>query len=909
MALIPGTRIGVYEVTAQIGEGGMGQVFRATDTKLKRQVAIKILPPSLSADRDQLARFQREAEVLASLNHPNIAAIHGIEESGSGTALVMELVEGEDLSHRIARGAIPVAEALTIATQIAEALEAAHEQGIVHRDLKPANIKVRADGTVKVLDFGLAKEMVPAGASSMQQMNSPTLSIHATLAGIILGTAAYMSPEQARGRGVDARTDIWAFGCVLFEMLTARRPFDGETVTDILGAIVHKEPEWDLLPPTLPASLRRTLERCLAKDQKQRLRSIADVRLEIQDLLTRPRSGAHHVDAAPAPPRDVGLTRREAVAWALAAASLVAALSAIALLWMRPRGSELPALRLSLLHPEGSEVGIPAISPDGRRVAYSARRTDGMPMVWVRDLDQSTPKAIAGTESGKGLFWSPDSKRLGFFVGGILKQVSADGGPVQEIVRGVRVGAAWGAGDVLVYAAANANLFRVRASGGETSPATSSQGPDWEYTWPSMLPDGRHFLFTAKHWAGLAESGAQGIYVGSLDDPADVHQLLPELSAAVYAPPGYVVFARAGQLMAATFDAAARRITGEPIGLGEAVAFDTSFFTAGVSAAANGTLAIRPPPAPVASAASGQAGAFEAELTLVRRDGSVIARFGGVQELSYHMAMSPDGRTVVAQVQDTRSAGSDLWRFDVETGARTALTSMRTTGGYVGSPVWSPDGTRIAFACQPPKILDDVCVRDMRTGTVTKAIDSPAIWEHPTAWSADGQYMLVAYNDYTKASIEELRVWSSRTGTVSPYIKPAQRGIFSPDTTFVAFNSLETGRAEVYVTTFPERRQTWPVTTEGGRVLSWSADGHELLVATLTGHIAAYPVTTSNGSFSAGAPQVLVRNVGFDGQYTLANHDHSRILIRVAKDADKDRGEIRLLFGWANGLAARSGVR
>ena len=884
----------------------MGEVYRARDPQLKREVAIKILPADVTADADRLARFQREAEMLASLNHANIAQVFGIAEGDGVRGIVMELAEGETLAQLLARGPLPLDEALGIARQMAEALEMAHDRSIVHRDLKPANVMLTPDGVVKVLDFGLAKALNAVPDVTGNVATSPAM----TRAGIILGTAAYMSPEQARGRAVDARTDIWAFGCVLFEMLTGRRPFDGETVTDILGAIVHKEPEWGLLPGTLPDSLRRMLERCLAKDQKQRLRNIADVRLEIQDLLTRLRSVANRTDATPASPRLAGFTRREAAAWGLAVASLVAAVSATAVLWMRPASDsdERPALRLSMLHPEGGEVGIPMISPDGRRVAYSARRADGMPMMWVRDLDQSTPKPLAGTEGGNRMFWSPDSKRLGFVVGDVLKQVSADGGPVQEVVRGVRVGAAWGSGDVLVYAAANGHLFRVSTSGGEAVAATAIHGPDWEHGWPSMLPDGGHFLFTAKHWAGLAESGAQGIYVGSLDDPADAHQLLPELSSAVYAPPGHVVFARGGQLMAAPFDLGTRRITGEPILLGETVALDTSFYTAGLSAAANGTLAIRPPPAPVVSSAAGQAGAYEAEMTLLKRDGSIASRFGGIQQFSYHMAMSPDGRSVVAQVLDTRSSAPDLWRFDVESGARVALTSMRTSGGYVGSPLWSPDGTRVAFGCQPPGILDDVCVRDMRSGAVTTAVESPAIWEHPVAWSADGQYMLVAYNDYTKSSIEELRVWSAKTNTLSPYIKPAERGSFSPDGRFVAFNSMETGRAEVYVTTFLERRQTWPVTTEGGRVLSWRADGKELLVATLTGHIVAYPVTTTSGNFSAGAPQVLVRNVGFDAPFAVATPDHSRILIRVPKDADKDRGEIRLLFGWAKGLA-RQGSR
>ena len=889
----------------------MGEVYRARDPQLKREVAIKILPSDVTADVDRLARFQREAEILASLNHANIAQVFGIAESGGVRGIVMELAEGQTLALMLAQGPLPLDEALTIAKQIAEALETAHDRGIVHRDLKPANVMITPDGVVKVLDFGLAKAM-DQGSGGREQgsgpaANSPTITTPAlTRAGIILGTAAYMSPEQARGRAVDARTDIWAFGCVLFEMLTGRRPFNGETVTDILGAIVHKEPDWSVLPGTLPDSLRRLLERCLSKDQKQRLHNIADVRLEIQDLLARPSSAGDATGVATTTPGHSRMTTRERVAWGLAVASLVAAASAVALLRVAPSSAnERPALRLSMLHTEGGEVGAPAISPDGRRVAYSARRADGMPMIWVRDLDQSTPKPLAGTEGGNRQFWSPDSKRLGFVVGDVMKHISADGGPVQEVARRVGGGAAWIVGDVMLYSSANGQIQRIAASGGQAVPGTTLQGPDWGHYWPSALPDGRHFLFTAKHWAGLAETGAQGIYLGSIDNPSDLRRLLPELSSAVYAPPGFVIFARDGQLMAAAFDPGTGRITGEPIALGEPVAVDASSYTAGVSAAANGTLAIRPPPAQLASSPSGSV-AFDAELTLLKRDGSVASRFGGVQKFTYYMALSPDGRTVVAQVQDARTSATELWRFDVESGARTPLTAMRTGGGYAGSPVWSSDGTRLAFGCQPPGILDDVCVRDMQSGVVTTAVESRTIWEHPVAWSADSQYMLVSYDDYTESSADELRVWAAKTNTLSPYIKSvgSTEGVFSPDTRFVAFSSSESGRVEANVTTFPERRQTWPLTTDGGNVLSWSADGREILVATLSGHIVAYPVTTNGANFSAGAPQVLIRNVGFDSRFARATRDHSRILIRAPKDADKDRGEIRLLFGWAKGLSA-----
>jgi eukaryotic-like serine/threonine-protein kinase len=824
---------------------------------------------------------------------------------------VMELVEGPTLADRLSQGPMPLDETLAVARQIAEALEAAHERGIVHRDLKPANVKLTPDGVVKVLDFGLAKAF-DSGTVDVAGASPTITSPAVTRAGVIMGTAAYMSPEQARGRTVDARTDIWAFGCVVFELLTGRSPFDGDTITDVLGAIVHKEPAWTTLPPGTPDRLRRMLHRCLTKDPRQRLHNIADARLEIDDVLAARRSGGGEAEPARTGRPPKGLHPREVTAWSLAA---LAVTSLIAGAWLvtsgrsgSRAGAEPPPLHVSVVHDEGSEVGVPVISPDGRRVAYSARRGDGTPVIWVRHLDESASRALTGTDGGNRVFWSPDSKQLGFVVGNVLKRIPADGGPVREIARGVRVGASWGAADVVLFGSSGGNIRRVGVSGGPVTDATKLQGPDWEHLWPSLLPDGRHFLFTAKHWAGLAETGAQGIYLGSLEKPADIRQLLPELSGAVYAPPGYVVFARDGQLMAAPFDLDAGRITGEPVALGEAVPSDTSFYTAAVSAAATGTLALRPPPAPAVSTAAGQSGVFDSELAFLTRDGSIASRFGGVQAMTYYMAVSPDGRSVVVQLTDPRTSAADLWRIDINSGARTAVTSMRTSGGYAGSPVWSPDGIELAYGCQPPGILDDVCVQDMRSGAVRRVVESRTLWEHPVAWSRDGQYLLVAYDEYTGASAEELRVWSTKRHTLDPYVKASetQEGAFSPDTRFVAYSSSENGRAEVYVTTFPEPRQTWPLTTDGGRVLSWRADGKEILVATLSGHIAAYPVTTTGGNFSAGSPHILIRNVGFDARYARATADHSRILVRLPKDADKDKGEIRLLFGWSRMLDANT---
>ena len=366
MALTPGTRLGVYDITAAIGEGGMGQVYRATDAKLKRQVAIKVLPPALSADADRLARFQREAEVLASLNHPNIAAIYGLEDSGGVTALVMELVEGDDLSQRIARGAMPLDDALPIATQIAQALEAAHEQGIIHRDLKPANIKVRSDGAVKVLDFGLAKAMDPAGALGANPANSPTLTAHATALGMIMGTAAYMAPEQARGKAVDKRADIWAFGVVLYEMLAGRAAFAGDTVTDIIAAVVTREPDFTALPTATPASIRRLLARCLEKDPKRRVRDIGDVRFDLEETIARGSSDARAAESVGGPARLAGAPRAGTIAWTVLGVVLGASLAAGLAwsgVWPRSRPSESLPLSVSIVHTEGSDVAAPAISP------------------------------------------------------------------------------------------------------------------------------------------------------------------------------------------------------------------------------------------------------------------------------------------------------------------------------------------------------------------------------------------------------------------------------------------------------------------------------------------------------------------------------------------------------------------
>ena len=494
LALAPGTRLGVYEVVASIGEGGMGQVFRARDTKLDREVAIKILPEAFAHDADRLARFQREAKTLASLNHANIAAIYGLEESGGMTALVMELVEGDDLSQRIARGAIPLDEALPIAKHVAEALEAAHEQGIIHRDLKPANIKVRPDGMVKVLDFGLAKAMEPLGAMSPSHSQSPTITTPAmTQAGVILGTAAYMSPEQARGKAVDRRTDVWAFGCVLFEMITGRMVFPGATVSDTIAAVLERSPDWTALPPATPPAVRRVLARCLEKDPKQRWRDVGDVRVELDDT----EAGRPQADGAS--PKTSRAAER--AAWALLVA-LAAAVAVVATPMFRtaPAPAE---IRFNLLFPRGVAANSAqlAISPDGQQIVVAPSFGVQQPSpLWLRPLASTSGRLLTGTEGASFPFWSPDGQSIGFFADQKLKRLDVNSQAIQILADApVARGGAWQADGTILFAPnARGPLFRVPATGGQPVVATQLQEGQNDHRSPFILPDGLHFLYYAR---------------------------------------------------------------------------------------------------------------------------------------------------------------------------------------------------------------------------------------------------------------------------------------------------------------------------------------------------------------------------------------------------------------------------
>jgi len=477
-----------------------------------------------------------------------------------------------------------------------------------------------------------------------------------------------------------------------------------------------------------------------------------------------------------------------------------------------------------------------------------------------------------------------------------VKRVPADGGPVRVVTDSGPwggYGGTWATGGTIVFSG-GFGLFRVSADGGAATPATKLQSEDWAHYWPSFLPDGRRFLFTAKLWTRAAEASEQGIYLGSLDSP-EIQKLLPDLSGAVFAAPGYLVFVREGTLTAALFDLATGRVNGPPAPIGGTVAVNASVYFSAISAAADGTLAVRPTPA-VALLSTAE-NTFNAELHLVDRGGTG-SRVRTAQILSYYMALSPvDAGTLAAAIVDPRAGTQDLWLMDLQRGSTAPLTTVR---GFTGNPVWSADGTRLACAYQPPGQMDDVYIKDIGTGVIQPVIESPKILEHPVAWAHNGASLLVFTFDEKG---QYLSSWSFGSRTLTRFVgsRAMEGAAFSPHDDYVAFTTQESGRPEVYVTTFPDHRQTWPITAEGGRVLSWRNDGREILVATLSGHIAAYPVST-DGGFSHGQPTTLVRDVGMMADYSTATRDHSRILIRVSPDAAKDKGEIRLLFAWQDAL-------
>ena len=893
MALTPGSRLGVYQITAPLGEGGMGQVWRATDTTLGRQVAIKSLPDAFAADPERLARFEREAKTLAALNHPHIAAIYGFEKSAGTHALVMELVEGDDLSQRIARGAIPLDEALPIAKQIAEALEAAHEQGIIHRDLKPANIKVRADGTVKVLDFGLAKALDPAAASSPEAMNSPTITSPAmTQAGMILGTAAYMAPEQARGQMVDRRADIWAFGAVLFEVLTRRRAFGGDDVAETLANVINKEPAWDALPATVPARVVQVLRVCLRKDPKQRGQAIGDVRLALD--------GAFETAAPLTTASATASASRGRLPWMVATATAVVGMIALAIPAVRylrqaPPPSP-PETRLDLVTPATDQPASLALSPDGRQIVFVASG-DATSRLWLRSLAATTAQPLAATEGALYPFWSPDGRSIGFFTGGQLKRIDLGGGAPQTVAPSSSVfGGSWNADGVILFAPTSAGpLLRVPASGGPAVAVTTLARQN-SHRFPSFLPDGRHFLFYA---TGTPDS--RGIYLGTLDAP-DTHRLTAADAAGVYwaspsAPDaGWLLWVRAGTLVAQRMDVALAALTGDPVTLADAVAVDAAPNVAAVSVSASGLVAYR------------SGAGSRRQLTWVDRSGQALGPLGAPDEngLLFTPSVSPDGQRVA--VARTMQGNLDLWLLEGPRMSRFTFDAAQDQ-----FPVWSPDGTRIAFASNRAGTYDLYQKAAGGAGSEEVLVASPQT-KVPNDWSADGRFLLYhSIDPQTNRDLWVLPLEGDRTPWV--FLKTPfddRNGTFSPDGRLVAYQSNESGRDEIYIRPFAGPAASgasaspvggqWQVSTAGGVFARWRRDGRELYYLAPTGAMMAAPIAVTGTTLAPGAPVALfpTRIVGGGADTGLARQydvtRDGRFLINTVLDAAPS--PITLLMNW-----------
>jgi Tol biopolymer transport system component len=795
MPLSAGTRLGPYEILALIGKGGMGEVYRARDTRLKRYVALKVLPEAFAKDPNRMMRFQREAEVLASLNHPNIAQIYGVEDR----ALAMELVEGES-----PRGPMPFDEAWKIASQIAAALSYAHEKGVVHRDLKPANIKVTPDGVVKLLDFGLAKAFSSTPDSPpVDPGNSPTVTMGATAVGVILGTAAYMSPEQARGKNVDRRSDIWAFGVVLYELLTGKQLFRGEDLTDILASVVKEHHDLSAAPE--PA--QRVLQACLEKDPKKRLQAIGDVQYLV---------GGTAASAVAPPSR----SRLGIWGWIVAA---VLALGAIPLTYIAYHSSEEAprVLRFTVPPPEQGTFGVaglPQLSPDGRHIAYLARIQGGPTQLWVRDLDSLTSRLLI-KETSRFPFWSPDSRSIGFGSGGKLQKVDADGGPALTLCDAPNLlGGTWNRDDVILFSPVGSGpILRVSAAGGRATPVTTVGQASGEagIIFPWFFPDGRHFLYTADS----NDEDKTAIYVGDLESKESRTRVMLAKSNAVYVPPGYILFLREHTLMALPFDAGKLRANGDAVPVAEQVDSSAGPARGYFSASLNGILAF-----------TSGAQAQNVQMTWFDRSGKAVGTVGTPVDMEWP-AISPDGKTVAIDRRDPQTGNYDIWLHDLVRGNDSRFTFNSKDNQF---PVWSPDGNYLAFSFDrggPSSVYKKA------TGGVGREeiVDKDELIKRPTDWSPDGRLVIEDSSTATQRTSSDIWIAPATPGNGGERPRPYLQTEFqegqakiSPNGKWLAYYSNETKRNEVYIMTFPNPGGKWQISTNGGTIPIWSRDGKQL---------------------------------------------------------------------------------
>ena len=833
MPLAAGQKLGPYEIVSQLGAGGMGEVYRARDAKLKRDVAVKVLAADVAGDRERLARFQREAEVLASLNHPHIAHVYGIEDS----ALVMELVEGEDLSERIARGPMPLDEALPIARQIAEALEAAHEAGIVHRDLKPGNVKVRDDGTVKVLDFGLAKGSGNATQRSTDLANSPTITSAMTLHGVILGTAAYMAPEQAKGKAVDKRADIWAFGAVLYEMLAGRRAFGGEDVSETLASVLRAEPDYSVLSADIPPPLRAIVKRCLTKDVRQRARDIGDVRIQLDEVDRTADTTARAASAAP--------SSRTLVAVTAVTVLLAAGMGFVT--WSRSAatadGSAMRGtLDLEVAGQVWTNLGPGAVlSPDGTTLAVVVDQPGRANQVFMRRLDQMAAVPLAGTEGARNIFFSPDGQSIAFFAGGKLKRVAVSGGAPATLADAPDDrGGAWGDDGTIVFASSGrAALHRVPAGGGAIEEVTRLAAGDLAHRWPQVLPGGRGILYT------LIRSSAVPSIAVQPRDGGERRVLQEQASFGRFVPSGHLLFMREDTVFAAALDLASFTQAAAPVPVLEGVRHDKASAGAQIAFSDSGAAAY------VKGGAS--AGRQMTWLDANGLEQPIAAPLGQYSDPK----LSPDGTKVASTKQDV---SADIWVYDLQRGTDSRLTFEDTAEV---DPVWTPDGRFVTYAVIGPDAPPSV-YRKRADGSGTPQLlvrdARPLI---PFSWHPNGRVLAMIRQEPGNISDVVITEFSGDESTglkAGPLVRFAGTGFaeqepaFSPDGRWLAYQSNESGRFEVYVSGYPGHTGRWQISNGAGLFPTWGADGRTLYYRSPEQQIMAVTYKGTDGAFSAAAP-------------------------------------------------------
>ncbi len=878
MTLAAGVRLGPYEVVSPLGSGGMGEVYKGRDTRLGRDVAIKVLPAHLIDDPDVKARFEREAKSISQLTHPHICTLYDVGSEGGVEYLVMELLEGQTLADRLEKGPLPTEQVVRFGVEIADALDRAHRAGIVHRDLKPGNIMLTKSG-VKLLDFGLAK-VVEAGEAPSELSSLPTQAASRPLTqkGMVMGTFQYMAPEQLEGKDADARTDIFALGCVLYEMATGKRAFTGATQASLISAIMTKEPEpISAIAPLAPPALDRLVKGCLAKDPEDRWQNARDVRNELTWI------GQSGSLASAAPPAVVRRKNRETLAWVTAIiAASAAAIAIAAALRSADRARQLDQpLHASIVMPENTAVRGVALSPDGRRLAFVARDASGQSHLWIRELDSYIVTPLAGTESSSFPFWSPDGRSVAFFADGKLKKIDASGGPSQVICDAPEArGGSWGREGVIVFAkVVDGPIYRVPASGGAPTVLTKLDRKRGEtsHRWPFFLPDGRHFLYLVANFASPNAVPGMGVYVRSLDSNEE-RLVSPARSSVAFAPAtpggseGSILFVNDGNLMAQPFDAGTRRVAGEPVPIAESIQYFPQTQYGLFSSSSAGELVYQ------ARAASGVS-----QLLWLDRSGRQIGTLGSPANQA-NPRISPDGNRVALDITDPRSGNTDVWIYQASGGIPSRFTSNPSLDT---TPAWSPDGSRIVFNSLRQG-HPDLYEKNSNGAGDDEPILVSTRTKYPLDWSRDGRLILFRAIDENS----NFELWYLPAGQKEPvpYLKSTfgvSHGQFSPDQKWVAYASNESGTWEVYVAPFPGPGGNWKVSAAGGSEPRWRADGKELFYLAPDGKLMAVAVN-EGPPFEAGAAAALFQtrrrerisatdlfsyDVSADGQRFLVNSD------------------------------------